>query len=336
MFFSRGGSVGLSSWISGKITRWLIAEREPTQTPLSDFKRICFEIRPCDVILIEGRSRVSDVIKTITQSAWTHAAIYIGRLHDIEDPQLRERVARIYHGDPHDQLVIEALMGQGTVVEPLKKYHQDHLRMCRPKGLSPEDMHNVIAYAIAKLGSGYDVRQLLDIARFMFPYTILPRRWRSTLFQHHAGNSTRTVCSSMIAAAFHSVHFPVLPVVQRADNGELRLYKRNTRIFTPCDFDYSPYFDIIKYPYLGFDNLAVYRSLPWNEDGVICNSEGDCFIPIPAAAREENDVQENAALPGPDAITGEQTDKKKRKNHGIPTVNLSPIARALKSGGYRY
>ena len=57
------------------------------------------------------------------------------------------------------------------------------------------------------------------------------------------------------------------------------MYKRNFRLYTPPDFDYSPYFEIIKYPLLGLNDLAVYRQLPWDQDGVICNDENDCYIP---------------------------------------------------------
>jgi hypothetical protein len=56
------------------------------------------------------------------------------------------------------------------------------------------------------------------------------------------------------------------------------LFRRNTKLITPSDFDYSPYFDVIKYPMLGLDDLAVYRKLPWDRTGVHCNDIGDCFV----------------------------------------------------------
>ena len=84
----------------------------------------------------------------------------------------------------------------------------------------------------------------------------------------------------MIASAFTSVQFPILPVIHKTEDG-LRLFKRNIRLYTPKDFDYSPYFQIIKYPLLGLNDLSVYRQLPWNQDNVICNDENDCFIPAP-------------------------------------------------------
>ncbi|MFN2310007.1 MAG: YiiX/YebB-like N1pC/P60 family cysteine hydrolase [Gammaproteobacteria bacterium] len=272
---------GFRAWLAKKITTWLTEEKPADRTPLCDFERLLYEIRPGDVVLVEGRTRVSDIIKTITQSPWTHTALYLGRIGDIDDPRVREHVSYCFDGDPNAQLVVEALLGQGTIVSDLHKYRNDHLRICRPNGLSRRDAQAVIAYAVNHLGCDYDVRQLLDLARFLFPYSILPRRWRSSLFEHNAGVPTRTVCSSMIAAAFDHVHFPMLPVMRHLENGEVRLYKRNARLYTPRDFDYSPYFEIIKYPYLGIQDKGLYRSLPWDEQGQISNDEGQYFAPLP-------------------------------------------------------
>ena len=270
----------LKKWLENKITKWLTKEHALVNSlPLCDFEQLTYEIKPCDVILVEGRSRVSNVIKVVTQSPWTHAALYIGRLSDIEDSYTRKNIQRHYSGDENKPLILEALMGLGTIIAPLDKYKDDHVRICRPKTLSRQDATKVVSYSTRHLGCEYDVRQLLDLARFVFPYSIIPRRWRSSLFQHNAGAPTRAVCSSLIAASFASVHFPILPVIQRSENGELKLFKRNFRLYTPPDFDYSPYFEIIKYPYLGLEELSIYRQLPWDQNGLICNGEDDCFLP---------------------------------------------------------
>ncbi len=255
----------------------LIKDKEVLDVPQCDFDRFLFELRLCDVILVEGRSRVSDVIKTITLSCWTHSAIYIGRLNDIEDQELRNFARSYYPGDPDDQLIIESLLGEGTIISPLKKYQYDNIRICRPKDLSPRDAQKVIKTAVKHLGTEYNARQLFDIARFMFPYGLLPRRWRSSLFRHRPGVSTRTICSTMITIAFASAHYPVLPVIQRTADNKLKWFRRNAKIITPRDFDYSPYFDIIKFPFMG-DEMCVYRNLPWDKNGVIYNDESECLI----------------------------------------------------------
>lgn len=277
--------MGLTTWISKSLSAWLTWELGAAHTSLCDFQRLKEQIRPCDVLLIEGRTRVSRVIKGITSSAWTHSALYLGRLRDIADPAVRARVAAHYQGDPEEQLIVEALLGEGTVVKPLRKYDREHIRICRPNGLTRDDADAVISFCVGHLGDAYNFQQLLDLARFLLPYSVIPKRWRSSLFEHRVGEETRTVCSSMLAAAFASVHFPILPVVHRAENGGIKLYKRNHKLYTPRDFDTSPYFDIIKYPMLtSADDLAVYRQLPWDQNGVICDDDNYCYIPSTAAS----------------------------------------------------
>jgi len=273
--------MSIKTWLMDRLSKWLNTEDEVHQfgTPLTDFDRMCEELRQGDVLLVEGRSRISEVIKAITYSPWTHSALYIGRLADIKDGTLQNKIAEFHAGDPNDQLLIEAMLGEGTIINPVNKYKNMHLRICRPKGLTKADRHQVISYALSQLGYEYDIRHMLDLARFLLPYTIIPKRWRSTLFQHQAGQQTKNVCSYMLGAAFSSVDFPILPVAERIDKGTFKLYKRNPRLYTPKDFDYSPYFDIIKYPYLDFDDIAAYRALPWDAEGMVCNTKGDCFVP---------------------------------------------------------
>ncbi len=272
--------LGLRKRISRWIVKSLMKEEstDPFTTPLYDFDRLCYELRPGDVLLNEGRSHVSDVIKMVTQSPWTHSMLYIGRLYDIDNPIMRAKVKANYDGDPNDQMVIEALLGQGTIVTALNKYRDEHIRICRPKNLSPHDAQQVITYSINRIGLDYDVRQILDLMRFMFPYSFLPRRWRSSLFAKNPGKLTRTVCSTMIAEAFHSVKFPILPFAEKTDEGKIRLFQRNPRLYTPKDFDYSPYFDIIKYPFFGLDDVSIYKRLPWENEEVYCNNLNDCYV----------------------------------------------------------
>jgi len=278
-----------------KIVGCLITNRDNISMPLSDFDRLRYEIRPGDVILVEGRTPVSEIIKTITLSNWTHSAIYIGRLHNIDDPALREYIQKFYTGQPDDQLIIESQLGEGTIVNNIRRYKDDHLRICRPTSITRTDAQKVIAYSINRLGSFYNVRQILDLARFLFPYTLLPRRWRSSLFEHNAGIPTHTVCSTMMAEAFASVHYPILPVLHRDENGELIMYKRNTQLITPKDFDYSPYFDVIKYPILDFNELSIYQRMPWGKDGIELNDEFDLNIPVATASKavDKNTYDDN-------------------------------------------
>lgn len=260
----------LKRWAWNKAMSILLAESNSGALSPTNYQRMAFEIRPADVLLVEGRLRVSDVIKVITQSSWSHTALYVGRLYDVQDAEAKVRIQQHYDGPPDEPLVIESQLGQGTIVTPLKYYKDFHIRVCRPKGISPEDVRRVIKHASLYLGMPYDVRQLLDLARFLIPWwTLMPRRWHSSLFGHNAQTHTKVVCSTMIASSFASVRFPVLPLIIQDENKKFTLKERNLRLITPRDFDYSPYFEIIKYPLLGKDDLGFYRRLPWDESGIV-------------------------------------------------------------------
>jgi len=89
----------------------------------------------------------------------------------------------------------------------------------------------------------------------------------------------------MLAEAFASVRFPVLPIIKADKEKGVQFYHRNPRLYTPSDFDYSPYFEIIKYPYFELGESTIYRDLPWNEEGIVGNSEEELFIPDKAKGR---------------------------------------------------
>ncbi|OUR65504.1 hypothetical protein A9Q79_00465 [Methylophaga sp. 42_25_T18] len=283
--------ISVGKWAVSRFTDWLTREADlaPDAPSQTNFERLCDEIRPGDIILVEGRSRVSDIIKKITQSAWSHSVLYLGNYHQLDVAGIAPDEISHYATTPHTHLIIETLLGQGTIVTPLSKYRQEHLRICRPRNLTMNDRNNVIKNTFGKLGYQYNFRQLFDLARFLLPYSLVPGRWRSTLFQYHAGESTKTICSSMLAEAFTTVRFPILPIVEQTEGGGLRFYKRNLKLFTPKDFDYSPYFDIIKYPIIGLDEMATYRFLPWDEEGYECNEQGDCIIPMTEAGEKPPD-----------------------------------------------
>ena len=258
--------MSFGNWIISKTGRWLMRNTAPSRAYLCDFDRIRYEVRPGDVLLVEGRNHISNVIKQITQSPWTHSALYIGRLHDIDDPNLRSELRKFYHGPPDNQLLIESLLGKGTIVTDINRYKEEHIRICRPQGLSRTDAQKVTAFALHRLGREYDLRQIFDLFRFLFPWAILPRRWRSSLFESNAQKPTHDICSSMIAEAFASVKFPILPILVRDTTKGMQIIPRNPKLFTPSDFDYSPYFHIIKYPYLDIASPTSYSELPWKED----------------------------------------------------------------------
>lgn len=266
--------------IRKKLDNWLTHEPPPSEIMPYDFSRLKYEIRPGDVLLVEGRSRISQIIRTITQSPWTHSALYIGRLVDFEDEEMQNLIRQHIDVKNNVRLIIEDVMDKGTIVSTLSSYRNHHIRICRPIGITPSDMHLVINYAIRALGQAYSVRHILDLARFFLPWTILPRRWGSSLFRTPSGEPESGVCSSLIAEAFTSVQFPILPFIKPDEDTGVEVFHRNPYLFTPKDFDYSPYFEIIKYPLFNPDEpLPYYRRLPWTKSGFLHHDEGILAAP---------------------------------------------------------
>lgn len=223
----------------------------------SDFDTLCRTLRPGDVLLIEGRERVSNAIKYLTQSTWSHAAMYVGDRFDI----------RTAEGEPHR--LVEVNLGEGCVSAPLSKYARHNTRICRPVGLAPEECRQVTAFMTARIGLRYDMRNILDLLRYFLPTPPVPVRWRRRMLAFGSGDPTRAICSSLIAQAFQSVRYPILPharqVKARQGSRYARreiLHIRHHSLFAPRDFDLSPYFEIVK-PYLtdGFDH----HLLEWAE-----------------------------------------------------------------------
>lgn len=201
-------------------------------------------LRPGDVLLVEGSSRLGTVIKYLTQSSWSHAALFV-----------RQDVARRFGGRDGD-CFIEADLAEGVRLTGFAAFAGSPLRICRPVGLTAEELAAVVEFACARLGYRYDLRNILDLARYLLPLPPVPSRWRRHMLILGSGDPTRAICSTLIAEAFQSVRYPILPLEERAGDGQRapRLRRRHYSLFTPRDFDLSPYFAVIK-PKLvdGFD-----------------------------------------------------------------------------------
>ena len=198
---------------------------------------VALTIRPADVLLIEGqRSKVNAAIRYLTQSTWSHAALYVGL-----GAKLGER-----DGEP--LVLIEAELGQGVIASPLSKYAAYNTRICRPAGLTPEDRAKVIQYASQRIGYAYDLKNIIDLMRYFLPQPPVPASWRRRMIALGSGEPTRAICSSLIAQAFELVGYPILPDVRRVDDESRReiLHIRHHSLYAPRDFDVSPFFAIVK------------------------------------------------------------------------------------------
>jgi hypothetical protein len=205
------------------------------------------------------------MIKKITQSRWTHSAIYIGTAAQLTSSEYFYLVKKYWHGSSNTPLIIEGVLGKGTVINSLDDYLLASIRICRPSFLTVTDAKLVVEHVLSSTGTEYDFRQLFDLARYLMPFPILPRRWKSTLFQTPTASATKTVCSTLIAEAFQQVKYPILPeLVSTADKSVL-LSHGNPKLYTPDAYDYSPYFSVLKFPLRKLQKRHSYRELPWSD-----------------------------------------------------------------------
>lgn len=204
-------------------------------------------LRPADILLVEGDTRISAAIKYLTTSTWSHAAFYVG--------------------DPDGCDLIEADLERGVRYVSLEHYAHLNTRVCRPVGIDGTDLDRVVAYMRASIGRSYDLRNVIDLARYLLPEPPVPRRWRRRMIALGSGDPTRAICSTLIAQAFQIVRYPILPEIKVDPDDPVRreiLHIRDHSLFAPRDFDLSPYFANVK-PTIerGFD----YQALHWYDGG---------------------------------------------------------------------
>ena len=233
-------------------------------------------VRKGDVVLVDGEQRISQVIKYLTQSSWSHAALYVGDELLRHDPARRRMLVDQY-GIEAEHMVVEALMQGGVIASPLVKYTTMNLRVCRPRGLCPDDLARILDELLAQLGSRYDVQNLLDLARYLFPVSLIPRRLRRTALAAGGPLTTNVICSSMIGRAFQNVGFPILPAMEpaaaepqgwgdwlrrRQTHYPALFHRQPEMLITPRDFDLSPYFDVVKFNAVEVGHFD-YRRIRW-------------------------------------------------------------------------
>ena len=243
-------------WIAEYLERPLPGY-EPATPP--DFEALQRCLHPGDVLLIEGSSRIAGMIKYLTESTWSHAALCVGEVPGTVGPD----------GEAH--VLVEANASTGIESSPLSKYRNSHVRICRPVALTPPDRKTLLEFVMARIGHEYDLKNVFDLARYLFPLPI-PARFRRRMIALGAGSPSRAICSTLIAEAFQQVRYPILQRVKRADDDrkvksqfarDEILHIRHHSLYTPRDFDISPFFAIIK-PQIekGFD----YKTFLWGED----------------------------------------------------------------------
>jgi hypothetical protein len=240
----------LFHWLGQRLVQYLnepiLGYHSFSTTTAADLRNC---IQPGDVLLVDGNLRISLAIKYLTQSTWSHAAIYVGPEAGLTDE----------YGNPAE--LIEADAGNGVIAVSLNKYDGFNTRLCRPVKLTKADRQTLINALIASIGRQYDIKNFIDLIRFTFPQPPVPQKWRRRMLALGSGEPTRAICSTLIAEAFEQIRYPILPTVTRENAKEI-FHIRHHSLYTPRDFDISPYFEIVK-PTLAKD--FNYRNIEWSK-----------------------------------------------------------------------
>lgn len=243
--------------IGRALARFLSGERHiHSATPLTAPNRLMACLEPADVVLVEGSSRISTAIKYLTQSTWSHAALYVG-----------PPGSGLFTDPTH--CFVEADVVAGVRSVGFKEFVGMPTRICRPVGLTEAECRQVVDFAISRLGYHYDLRNIIDLARYLLPTPPVPSRFRRRMIALGSGDPTRAICSTLIVQAFQAVNYPVLPTIEYRTAATLECpgcmdeiwHIRDHSLFVPRDFDVSPYFQIVK-PTI--DGNFDFRTLNWD------------------------------------------------------------------------
>ena len=104
---------------------------------------------------------------------------------------------------------------------PASTYFDYHTRICRPVGLSPEDRQAVCDYAVERIGLQYDLKNIVDLGRYLVPLPV-PQRFRRRMIALGSGDPTKLICSALIARAFAAIGYPILPAIEHVESASAR------------------------------------------------------------------------------------------------------------------
>lgn len=136
------------------------------------------ELKPCDLILVKNHGLVSDIIKDITDSNYSHVAGVIDK----------------------NGILVEAEGFEKTGKVSIDKY-KDIYDVYRYKGLTEEDSEKILGFINGQLNSHYDYFLLfIEFIRYVFHKT-LP-------YKEPFGYS---ICSGLWSKAFRSVGIDLTP-----------------------------------------------------------------------------------------------------------------------------
>jgi len=141
-------------------------------------------LQPGDVILVAGRTRFASLVCRLTQSTWSHVAIYVGTGH---------------HVDPA-HCIVEADVEAGVRFITLTELADHDIQVVRASRLPETSRQELIDYLLARVGLPYDLNHVIELARLVLFAPSPLGRWLSPKTMRRA-DPTRAVCSTLVAHA---------------------------------------------------------------------------------------------------------------------------------------
>jgi uncharacterized protein YycO len=165
-------------------------------------------LKPGDVLLSEGNTRMAALVRRITRSSWSHVAMYVGPLEEGRDPRC----------------VVEAHFATGVRAVPLSEFDGQRTRVLRPAALGDADRQRIADWVVRRIGNPYDLAHAWALAKWLLRLTPSPRAM--------AHDAKHFICSSLLAHAFLFIGYPIAA--------------SDTRALIPGDFESASGFDVVK------------------------------------------------------------------------------------------
>ena len=144
-----------------------------------DIEQLRNTLEPGDVILFHGKSFVNWAVRTITQSYWGHAAMYIG-----------------------NGLYIESIAA-GVYINDLKSLKDANIIVYRHVKMNDKVAQKIVESVRDKSKSGYDFWAIWHL----FKLLITGKRRKNN---EKVGVENRYICSELIAAAYGEMGLTVI------------------------------------------------------------------------------------------------------------------------------
>ena len=187
---------------------------------IGDLQSLAAALRPGDVLLTEGKTRIAALVRRVTGSTWSHVSMYVGPLDDGPDPRC----------------IVEADIAAGVRAVPLSEFEGQRVRALRPARVRDTDRRRIADWVVSRIGAEYDIAHAWSLAR-----RLLGLAWprRSPPAQATQG-AARFICSSLLAQAFVLVGSPIAPA-----HGVRDAATADYRYVTPRDFESASVFEVV-------------------------------------------------------------------------------------------